>query len=119
MMELKGHLINGKSVGEVISQAPVITTIEDGIDLLGNVYYQGFDAVILHEKDIATRFFDLKTKMAGEILQKFSNYRMPLIIVGDFGKYESKSLQDFIRESNQGKQVSFVASVEEAIMKIS
>ena len=118
-MELKGHLINGKSVGEVISQAPVITTIEDGIDLLGNVYYQGFDAVILHEKDIATRFFDLKTQMAGEILQKFSNYRIPLIIVGDFGKYESKSLQDFIRESNQGKQVSFVASVEEAIMKIS
>lgn len=53
--------------------------------------------------------------MAGEILQKFSNYRMPLAIIGDFSGLDSKSLKDFIRESNKNKHVSFVGSFDEAM----
>lgn len=33
---------------------------------------------------------------------------MPLIIVGDFSEYNSKSLNDFIFESNKGKQINFI-----------
>ena len=58
-------------------------------------------------------FFDLKNGIAGEILQKFSNYRVSLIIVGDFSKYASKSLNDFIYESNKGRHINFVASTTE------
>lgn len=114
-MEIKTHQINNKVIAEVISRGIVINNIEDGIDLLGNVYYQGFDKVILHEKNITPDFFDLKTKMAGEILQKFSNYRVRLIIVGDFTKYDSKSLKDFIFESNNGRMVNFLGSFDDAI----
>ena len=71
--------------------------------------------VIIHEKNITPDFFDLKNKMAGEILQKFSNYRVRLAIVGDFSKYAKKSLKEFIYESNKGKQVNFVSSVTEAL----
>ena len=39
--------------------------------------------MIIHEKNITPEFFDLKNRMAGEILQKFSNYRIRLAIVGD------------------------------------
>lgn len=114
-MEIKTHQINNTAIAEVVSQGIVINNIEDGIDLLGNVYYQGFDKMILYEKNLTTEFFDLKTKMAGEILQKFSNYRMRLIIVGDFTKYDSKSLKDFIFESNNGRMVNFVGSVDDAL----
>lgn len=92
-----------------------IATTDDGLDLLGNLYYQGFDKVIIHEKNIIPGFFDLKTKIAGDILQKFAQYQMPLIIVGDFSKFKSKSLNDFIFESNKGKQINFVGSQPEAI----
>jgi len=51
---------------------------------MADIYYQGFDAIILHEKTITPVFFDLKTGIANEILQKFSNCRMRLAIVGDF-----------------------------------
>ena len=81
---------------------------EDGLELLGNLYYQGFDKIIIHEKNITPEFFDLRTKIAGEILQKFAQYQMPLIIVGDFSKYQSKSLNDFIFESNKSKQINFI-----------
>lgn len=38
---------------------------------------------------------------------------MQLVIIGDFPKYQSKSLQDFIFESNKGKQVNFVSRLDE------
>lgn len=79
------------------------------------VTYQGFDKIILHEENIVPEFFDLKTKLAGEVLQKFVQYRMPLAVVGDFSKYTSKSLRDFIYECNQGRQVNFVQELSRAL----
>jgi hypothetical protein len=117
-MEFVTHQTNNLEIAEVISDDIVIANIEDGSDLLGNVYYQGFAGVIIHEKNITPEFFDLKTKIAGEVLQKFSNYRIKLAIVGDFSKYNSQSLKDFIHESNKGKQVCFVGSVVEALAKL-
>ena len=40
---------------------------------------------------------------------------MLLAIIGDFEKYESKSLNDFIFESNKGKQINFVTTVEDGL----
>ena len=114
-MRIEKYTIKDTDIGELISCDIIIHKNEDGFDLLGNLYYQGFDKVIIHEKNITPDFFDLKNKMAGEILQKFSNYRVRLAIVGDFSKYTKKSLKDFIHESNNGKQVNFVSSVTEAL----
>lgn len=83
------------------------------------IYYQEFDKVILHEKHITPDFFDLQNGMAGEILQKFSNYRVRLAIVGDFEKYTRKSWKDFMYESNQGGHINFVSSVAEALVRLS
>ncbi|MFP7655132.1 DUF4180 domain-containing protein [Chryseobacterium proteolyticum] len=118
-MELKAHQVNGIKVAEVISDNHVIKSAQDGIDLLGNAYYQGFDKVIIYEKNITPEFFDLKTKIAGDILQKFSNYRMGLAIIGDFSQYESKSMKDFIFESNKTRHINFVETLKEALEKFS
>ena len=107
-MEIKTHKIEDTKVAEIITDKVILRSTEDGLDLLGNLYYQGFDKIIIHEKNITPEFFDLKTKIAGEILQKFAQYQMPLIIVGDFSKYKSKSLNDFIFESNKSQQINFI-----------
>ena len=107
-MEIKTHNIDNTKVAEIITDKIILRSTEDGLDLLGNLYYQGFDKIIIHEKNITPEFFDLRTKIAGEILQKFAQYQMPLIIVGDFSKYQSKSLNDFIFESNKSKQINFI-----------
>ncbi len=114
-MKIKTHNIGLIKVAEVISDEIIVLSPADALDIMGNAYYDGADSIILHEKNIFADFFDLKTKMAGEILQKFSNYRMRLAIVGDFSKYTSKSLKDFIYESNKGKLINFVSSTEEAL----
>lgn len=114
-MKIKTHDINDTKIAELISEDTLINNIEDGLDLLGNLYYQDFDKIIIYDKNITPDFFDLKNGIAGEILQKFSNYRVRLAIVGDFSKYTSKSVNDFIYESNKGRQINFVTSQSEAI----
>src|SRR5690606_6901764 len=113
-MNIKAHKINDTEIAEIVSDKIVIQNAEDALDLLGNAYYQGFNHIIIHQKHLTVDFFDLKNKMAGEILQKFSNYRVRLIIIGDFSKFTSKSLKDFIYESNKGRHVNFVTSINEA-----
>ena len=114
-MKVETHTINDIRIAEIVSEELVLKTAEDGLDLMGNLYYQGFDKVILHGKNITPEFFDLKTGLAGEVLQKFSTYRIRLAIVGDFLAYPSKSLRDFIYESNKGRQVNFVSTLAEAL----
>ena len=118
-MEIKEHQIADTKIAELISGVVIIRTTEEALDILGDLYYQGFDSMIIHEKNLTPEFFDLKNKMAGEILQKFSNYRVRLAIVGDFTRYTGKSITDFIRESNRGKHINFLASTSEAIKVLS
>ena len=114
-MEIKIHTIDNRKIAEIISDNIVLQTVEDAVDLIGNMSYQGFDKLIIHEENMISDFFELKNKIAGNILQKFSQYSMPLAIIGDFEKYESKSLNDFIFESNKGNQINFVTTVEDGL----
>ncbi|MDQ6479437.1 DUF4180 domain-containing protein [Dyadobacter sp. LHD-138] len=118
-MTVETHQINELRIAEVISDKLVIASTEDGLDLLGNLYYQGFDRIMINEKNITQDFFDLKTGIAGEILQKFSNYRMGLAIIGNFDSHPSKSFRDFVFESNKLGLINFVNSREEAISRFS
>ncbi len=117
-MQIITHTVPNGTIAEVIAEQYIINNIDDGADLLGNLYFQGYDKVILQEKNISPLFFDLKTKIAGEILQKFVNYKVRLAIVGDFSKYNSKSLNDFIYESNKGKAVNFLENRDQALEKL-
>jgi len=114
-MKIEAHSVKNLKIAEVISDTIILGTIQDGIDLIGNLSYQGFDKIIIHERNITPDFFELKNKIAGEILQKFVQYQMPLTIIGEFSKFESKSLNEFIYESNKGKQINFANNIEEAI----
>lgn len=117
-MTIEVHTINNIRIAELISEKLLINSTEDGLELLANLYYQNFDKIIMYEKNIFSSFFDLKNGIAGEILQKFSNYRMKLSIVGNFDKYNSKSLNSFIYESNQGQNIQFTATLEQALNQL-
>jgi len=101
-------------IAELISDDIEIRNPQQALDLMMDCAYQGAESLIIHEHNLAPEFFDLKTGLAGKILQKFSNYRMRLAIVGNFGKYPGKSLKDFIYESNKGGRIYFVDSAEHA-----
>lgn len=92
-----------------------IRTPQDMLDAMATAGYLDANSMAVYAESLGEDFFDLKTGIAGEILQKFSNYRMRVAIIGDFSTSESRSLRDFIRESNRGGTVRFVDSLERAI----
>ena len=117
--EIISHQTDGLTFLEIRSEEQFINNVQDVLDLFGELYGQYYDGIILYERNITHDFFDLQTKLAGEILQKFSNYRIRLVIVGDWSRYTSRSLEAFICESNRGKTVNFSSSPTEAVKLLS
>ena len=109
---------NGRKIAELVSDGIVISTAQDAIDLIANAAYQGASHILLHQHNLAPEFFDLKTGLAGEILQKYTNYRMGLVIIGTFDLDKSESLRAFILECNRGSQVAFMPSKTAALAKL-
>lgn len=113
---LKYH--NGRTgkIAEAPEGSVNITSADDMLQLMVDAgYTYTIEGMIVHQGSLPPEFFDLKTGIAGEILQKFSNYRMRLCIIGDFSGIKSKSLRDFIRESNKRRIISFVSGIDEAL----
>lgn len=99
-----------------ISSEDILLSNEDSaLDIIGNSKYQEVYKVIIDETNIDPDFFDLSTTIAGNIMQKFTLYGVQLAIIGEFEKYNSKSLNDFIYETNKQGQILFLSSEEEAI----
>lgn len=113
IIEEKNH-----KIAEIISDDIVIKTPQDALDLMAEAEYFQARSLILKEMNLSPEFFDLRTGVAGEILLKFANYRVKLAVIGEFKKYKSRSLEAFIRESNRGKQISFVPDRGTAIASI-
>jgi hypothetical protein len=111
-MQIHFHEKNGTRIAEIESDEMLIASIQDAVDLMADCSYQGAHQMILKDHHLHPGFFDLKTKLAGDILQKFSNYRMKLAIVGDFSGYSSNSLRNFIFESNKLGNIVFADRVD-------
>ena len=109
----------GPAVVLVRSDERVITDPQSALDLaMSAKYTAGADRIAIDKGLIAEDFFILSTGLAGEILQKFINYHVKIAIYGDYSRYTSKPLKDFIYESNQGSDVFFTATEDEAIRRL-
>ena len=110
--------VGGKLIGEIVSDSIVLANEDDGLDILGECKGLGINGLVMHEHNIAPAFFELRTRLAGEVLQKFTQYHVRLAVVMGFRNLESKSLRDFIGESNRMGNIIFTDSAEEAMGRL-
>lgn len=111
---------NDIEIAVVSSSEILITDVQSALDIMATVQYEaGCYRIVINKSAICEEFFDLKTRLAGEILQKFINYQTKIAIVGDFSGYTSKSLKDFIYECNHGRDIFFLTNEEQAVEKLS
>ena len=111
---------NGINIALVQSPTPVMTDVQSALDLMADVQYlHDCDRIVINKEAVAEDFFVLSTRLAGDILQKFSNYGKKLAIYGDFSRYTSKPLKDFIYESNNGRDIFFMPDEQSALEKLS
>lgn len=112
--------IHNHDIAVVYSETVQLSCVQSTLDFMMTIYYEtGHRVFIINKEAIIEDFFDLSTKVAGDILQKFINYHFKLAIVGDFSMYSSPALKDFIYECNRGREIFFVNSIDEAYNKIS
>jgi len=106
------HLENDNNIVEIVDDVLILNNVQNFLDIVANSPSRN---IILHKENIIPKFFDLKTKIAGDILQKASNYRIRIGIVGEFESIKSKSLRDFIYESNKTGEIVFKENIEDII----
>ncbi|MGW2271040.1 DUF4180 domain-containing protein [Streptomyces yangpuensis] len=87
----------------------------EALDFIGNASYQGAEWAVIPVERFDEAFFRLSTRVAGEIIQKFVQYRVGVVVLGDISRHTAASpaLRDFVRECNRGRQTWFLADTEE------
>jgi hypothetical protein len=113
------HRAGDRTIAEFTGDGILLKSAADGRDMLFAAAAKGAEWVAIHEANIAPEFFDLRSGLAGEVLQKFVNYRGRLAIVGDISRYleKSASLRALVHESNRGRDVAFVPSIDALLAK--
>lgn len=93
----------------------------DTNDFLAEAWAQEADMLAIPTARLGEDFFELRSGLAGEVGQKFANYRMPLVIIGDITQWiaQSRAFRDYVREANAGNSLWFVADSAELIEKVS
>lgn len=111
-MMTESHLV-------VVRGVPVLMCDKDGtklgggeaaLDLIGDALGCQADVVAVPVERLADDFFSLRSGIAGEVVQKFVNYRLRLVVVGSIvsSVANSDAFRDFVREANRGNQLWFV-----------
>lgn len=107
---------NGVPCALIESGEVVIRDVQSALDLMMSAKHEtGTKDLVIAKKCICEDFFILSTGLAGEILQKFVNYSARLAVYGDYSRCTSRPLRGFMRESNEGRDVFFVSTKDEAV----
>lgn len=107
------------SIVYIESEDILISDMQSALDFIATVSFEkSCNRIIIDKNAICEDFFILSSGIAGDILQKFINYHTKLAIIGDFSKYTSKPLHDFVYECNNGNDIFFVDNLDQAVEKL-
>jgi hypothetical protein len=101
---------NGTLIFECSSEGAPLRTPRDATDVMSEAWSHGAKIVAIPASRLGDDFFELRTRIAGEFIQKFVTYGTKLVIVGDISQRvaESESLRAFVAEANRGRDLWFV-----------
>lgn len=94
---------------------PVIADEAGATDVVGQALGDEAEVVAVPIARLDPAFTQLRSGLAGAVVQKFANYRLQLVVMGplDLHGPPSGPLADWVREANRGRQVWFVDDVAE------
>lgn len=112
--------IAGATVYVCHADGPKLDGERAATDIIGDSYMSRPQVVAIPVGRLAPDFLTLSNRIAGDVIQKFVNYGVAVAFVGDIGDRlaASNALRDFVRESNRGRHVWFVADLAELEAKL-
>jgi Domain of unknown function (DUF4180) len=112
--------LNGVAVCVCGPEGPKLDGERAATDLIGEAFSYSARVVAIPVARLGEGFLTLNTRIAGEVVQKFVNYGFQVAFVGDIADAvaASDALRDFVRESNRGRHVWFVADLDALAVKL-
>lgn len=118
-MNIEQQILHGVTLAVISGEGKLITDVSSALDLAMTVRAEtGTSRLVIPKHLVTEDFFILSTGLAGDILQKWINYHFKAAFWGDYSRYTSKPLHDFICESNQGCNFFFVSSQSDAMERL-
>ena len=84
------------------------------MDIVATCFEQSAQALLVYRSALPPDFFDLRTGIAGEIVQKLAQYGVRLACVVPDLSAQPERFQEFARESNRGRHARFFDSRDDA-----
>jgi hypothetical protein len=107
--------LGGIQLYDVSENGPELRTGQDAVDLMSAASERRASWIAIPVARLGEEFFELRTRIAGEIAQKFAIYGAKVAVVGDISSRVamSHSLASFVAEANRGESLWFVESHQE------
>jgi hypothetical protein len=111
---------NGPELLEVAAAGPLLGSEQDALDLIGETYGTEADIIVVPVARLDPQFFELRSGLAGGFIQKMQNYQKRLVVLGDIADKvaASKSLHDFVYETNRVGKHLFVPNREAMLARL-
>lgn len=112
--------IRGIQVYVVSAHGSELRTSQDAVDLMSAASERRAAFIAIPVERLGDDFFELRTRVAGEITQKFVMYGARVAIVGDISERiaASNSLAALVRESNRGHNLWFVENLQALVNRL-
>jgi hypothetical protein len=87
---------------------------QDAVDLIGLCGENKTNLIMIYDDNLSADFFDLKSKIAGHILQKFVNYHVRVALVLINSDYIKGRFGEMVTEANKGGDFGVFLNKEKA-----
>lgn len=100
---------------EVISAERPLGSEQDALDLVGLCWEHSVSALLLPLAALSPAFFDLRTKVAGDMIQKFINYGIRAAAVIPQDVPATDRFREMAAEANKGTHFRIYESRQDAL----
>ncbi|NRS47442.1 DUF4180 domain-containing protein [Brevibacillus sp. HB2.2] len=113
-MNYEIRVIESKKYIELISTTEPLSTENNALDLVALCWEHETYALMIHYAALSEDFFKLKTKLAGNIIQKFINYGIKAAAIIPQETIQKGIFKQMAMETNKGNHFRLYESKEEA-----
>ena len=115
-MKVKIHKYSNSNIIELESDAVLISTAQDAINLLDYVEYQyGVKKMVLKKENINTSLFLGEEEEWSEIQKIVHERKFKLIFIGNFEKSDCEKFYNYFSNEKRKNIIEFYRNTEEAV----
>ena len=105
---------NGRTYLECLPDEWQLASEQDALDLVAACGEYETERLLLHAASLPDTFYDLKTRLAGDAMLKFSNYRIRVAAIIPAERSSQGRFGEMVMETNRGNQFRVYPTREEA-----